>query len=93
MCYDRTSAGKRPMCATVCPSQALFFGTRDQIDALRPRSAPINQFKFGEQIIKTKVNMMAPRTGQAEYVDVTAAMGEQTIDKKITLNILDSVFE
>ena len=20
MCYDRTSAGKRPMCATVCPS-------------------------------------------------------------------------
>ena len=23
MCYDRTSVGKRPMCATVCPSQAL----------------------------------------------------------------------
>ena len=27
MCYDRTSVGKKPMCATVCPSQALFFGT------------------------------------------------------------------
>ena len=26
MCYDRTSAGLRPMCATVCPSQALSFG-------------------------------------------------------------------
>src|SRR5512141_276828 len=23
MCYDRTSVGKKPMCATVCPSQAL----------------------------------------------------------------------
>jgi Fe-S-cluster-containing dehydrogenase component len=35
MCYDRTSAGKKPMCATVCPSQALFFGTREQVLALR----------------------------------------------------------
>jgi len=25
MCYDRTSSGKRPMCATVCPSQALAY--------------------------------------------------------------------
>ena len=33
MCYDRTSVGKKPMCATVCPSQALFFGTREQIAA------------------------------------------------------------
>jgi Fe-S-cluster-containing dehydrogenase component len=31
MCYDRSSVGKKPMCATVCPSQALFFGTREQI--------------------------------------------------------------
>ncbi|HKW00884.1 MAG TPA: 4Fe-4S dicluster domain-containing protein, partial [Vicinamibacterales bacterium] len=23
MCYDRSSVGKKPMCATVCPSQAL----------------------------------------------------------------------
>jgi len=28
LCYDRTSIGKKPMCASVCPSQALFFGTR-----------------------------------------------------------------
>ena len=25
MCYDRTSAGKKPMCATVCPSGALVL--------------------------------------------------------------------
>ena len=40
MCYDRTSVGKKPMCATVCPSQALFFGTREQIRMLRPQSVP-----------------------------------------------------
>jgi Fe-S-cluster-containing dehydrogenase component len=93
MCYDRTSAGKRPMCATVCPSQALFYGTREQIEEMRPRSIAINQFRFGEQIITTKVHMMAPKTGGAEYVDVTAAMNEQASGKNITLNILDSVFE
>jgi Fe-S-cluster-containing dehydrogenase component len=88
MCYDRTSAGKRPMCATVCPSQALFFGTREQIEQLRPRSSPKNDFHFGQQVITTKVNMMLPKHGRAEYVDVTAAMSEQTIGKNITLNIL-----
>ena len=81
------------MCATVCPSQALFFGTRAQLEVLRPRSTPINRFKFGEQIITTRVNMMAPRAGRAEYVDVTAAMNEQTIGKSIMLNILDSGYE
>jgi Fe-S-cluster-containing dehydrogenase component len=88
MCYDRTSAGKKPMCATVCPSGALFFGTREQIERLRPRSTPINQFRFGDQVITTKVNMMAPKAGRAEYVDVTAAMNEGAVGKEITLNVL-----
>src|SRR5262249_18893006 len=90
MCYDRASAGKKPMCATVCPSGALFFGTREQIEQLRPRSTSINQFRFGDQVITTKVNMMTPKIGQAEYVDVTASMSEQAIGKEITFNILDS---
>ena len=47
MCYDRTSVGKKPMCATVCPSQALFFGTREEIEQLRPLSTPVNTFQFG----------------------------------------------
>ena len=29
-CYDRTSIGLAPMCASVCPSQALWFGTPDE---------------------------------------------------------------
>src|ERR1044071_5355603 len=60
MCYDRTSTGKKPMCASVCPSQALFYGTRAEVEQLRPQSRPINEFQFGHQIIRTKVNMMVP---------------------------------
>jgi Fe-S-cluster-containing dehydrogenase component len=92
MCYDRTSEGLKPMCATVCPSQALFFGTREEIELLRPRSVPTNEFRFGEQTITTKVNMMLPRAGKAEYVDVTQAMGEGTLGKTISLNILDDMY-
>ncbi len=74
MCYDRTSEGKRPMCATVCPSQALFFGTREAIERLRPRSRPINEFRFGSQTIHTKVHMMVPRETAVMHIDVTDAM-------------------
>jgi len=74
MCYDRTSEGKRPMCATVCPSQALFFGTREDMDRLRPRSRPINEFHFGLQTIHTKVRMMVPRDAVVSHLDVTDAM-------------------
>jgi len=79
MCYDRTSVGKKPMCATVCPSQALFFGTREQIDTLRPRSIPTNQFRFGGQTITTGVQVMVPRDGERPpLIDVTAAMEVET---------------
>ncbi len=39
MCYDRTSVGLKPMCASVCPSQALSFGTREEMARLRPRAS------------------------------------------------------
>ena len=74
MCYDRTSVGKKPMCATVCPSGALHFGTREEIERLRPRSKPVNSFRFGRQTITTRVNLMVPRTAPVEHVDVTAAL-------------------
>jgi Fe-S-cluster-containing dehydrogenase component len=74
MCYDRTSVGKRPMCATVCPSQALFFGTHAEIEAIRPRSRPINEFHFGQQTIHTKVRMMVPREAPVNHLDVADAM-------------------
>jgi Fe-S-cluster-containing dehydrogenase component len=94
MCYDRSSAGLKPMCATVCPSQALFFGTREEIEQLRPRSRPTNRFRFGEQTITTKVNMMVPRHSAVEHVDVTAAMNEPPEGQRIALDVLaGAVFE
>ncbi len=83
MCYDRTSVGKKPMCATVCPSQALFYGTRAEIEQLRPQSSPINQFQFGRQTISTRVYVMTPRAlpRPAALIDVTAAMHEQPVNR------------
>jgi len=57
MCYDRTSIGKRPMCATVCPSQALSYVRPEEIASRREK--PTNIFYFGSQKITTKVYMMA----------------------------------
>ncbi|MBS1715582.1 MAG: 4Fe-4S dicluster domain-containing protein [Armatimonadetes bacterium] len=59
MCYDRTSVGKKPMCATVCPSQALFFGTAEEIAAQRG-GTPVNEFRFGGKVVTTKVSLMMP---------------------------------
>jgi Fe-S-cluster-containing dehydrogenase component len=68
MCWDRTSAGKRPMCATVCPSQALAYVSEEVIAARRER--PVNEFRFGHQIVRTKVFVMAPEGTSSIAVDV-----------------------
>lgn len=88
MCYDRTSIGLKPMCASVCPSQALAFGTREEMARLRPNAQPLNTFRFGNQLIRTKVNVMVPRTSSEDHVDVTAAMYEPAIGH----DVLDDVF-
>jgi Fe-S-cluster-containing dehydrogenase component len=58
-CYDRTSVGKKPMCATVCPSQALAFATREEIERTR-RGTAINEWRFGDEIVRTKVFVIVP---------------------------------
>ena len=94
MCYDRTSIGKRPMCATVCPSQALFFGTREQIDRLRPRSRAINEFHFGQQKIHTKVRMMVPREAPLNHLDVADAMfGSEEVPDADDLMLSEALYE
>jgi Fe-S-cluster-containing dehydrogenase component len=67
MCYDRTSVGLRPMCATVCPSGALWYGRRDVLERARPNSSPVNTFVFGRQQVRTKVHIMMPK-GSTELV-------------------------
>lgn len=81
MCYDRTSIGKRPMCATVCPSQALYYGTRSELDALRPNSRPVNEFQFGAQTITTKVKMLVPTTSAVTNIDVVASLFDEPVGR------------
>ena len=67
MCYDRSSVGKKPMCATVCPSGALTFTTMEEIQRTR-QGIPINSWKFGAEEVKTKVHVIVPR--EVTRVDV-----------------------
>jgi Fe-S-cluster-containing dehydrogenase component len=79
MCYDRTSVGKKPMCASVCPSQALLFGTREEVMRLRPGSRILNSFRFGRQTITTRVNMLVPARAAVEHLDVLSALHEPPV--------------
>ena len=88
LCYDRTSVGKKPMCASVCPSQALFFGTREEIAGLRPGSRVLNAFRFGNQTITTKVNMLVPKDATAEALDVLSALHEPPAGNDAGENVL-----
>ena len=67
MCYDRTSTGRRPMCATVCPSGALAFTTIEEIMRTRQGRA-VNDWRFGEQRVRTKVHVLVPT--EVVHVDV-----------------------
>src|SRR5205807_58299 len=69
MCYDRTSVGKRPMCATVCPSQALAYTTREEIERTR-RGTPINEWTFAGERVRTKVYVMVPPETERITVDL-----------------------
>jgi len=71
MCYDRSSVGLAPMCASVCPSQALWFGTREEF--ARTRSGVlVDDFVFGRQAVRTKVYTVAHEPGP---VDVLSGRG------------------
>ncbi len=54
MCTDRTSEGLAPMCASVCPSEALWYGTIEDFNDTR-RGSLFRDFMFGRQQVRTKV--------------------------------------
>ena len=54
MCTDRTSEGLAPMCASVCPSEALWYGTINEFNDTR-RGSLLRDFMFGRQQVRTKV--------------------------------------
>src|SRR5207247_7781757 len=88
LCYDRTSVGKKPMCATVCPSGALFYGSREEVEQLRPRSVPVDRFQFGGQPINTRVNILTPRKAPPERVDILSVLIAQPLGQVVDLNLL-----
>jgi Fe-S-cluster-containing dehydrogenase component len=75
MCYDRTSVGKRPMCATVCPSGALTFTTRENIESTRQGMA-IRDWQFGGETVRTTGNVLVPR--KVQKLNVTIEQIETT---------------
>ena len=54
MCTDRTSEGYAPMCASVCPSEALWYGTAEEFRETRS-GALLDNWLFGRQRVRTKV--------------------------------------
>lgn len=93
MCYDRTSVGKKPMCATVCPSGALHYGPMSEIEAARPLSQPMNEFRFGGQTIRTKVLMMVPRQSPVTHLDVMDGMFESDPSPEDDAMLAGALFE
>ncbi len=77
MCYDRTSTGRRPMCATVCPSQALAFTTKEAIERTR-RGTPVNAWRFGQEVVPTKVFVMLPAAAPTIHIDTVRRGGAAT---------------
>lgn len=71
MCYDRTSVGLKPMCASVCPSEALWFGTPEEFDETRVGTL-VNDWTFGNQAVTTKVRAVVREPGP---IDVMAGDG------------------
>jgi Fe-S-cluster-containing dehydrogenase component len=67
MCYDRTSIGLAPMCASVCPSQALWFGSPEEFARTRPGRL-VNEWWFGNQLVRTKVRTVAHEPGPVDVV-------------------------
>ena len=60
LCYDRTSEGLAPMCASVCPTGALFYGSLDELLRERPSAAATDLVAFGEQEVRTGAAFVVP---------------------------------
>jgi Fe-S-cluster-containing dehydrogenase component len=67
MCLDRTSQDLAPMCASVCPSQALWFGTREEFAVTRAGMLT-DEVLFGRQSVRTKVQTVTRAPGPLDVL-------------------------
>jgi hypothetical protein len=74
------------MCATVCPTQAIFYGTYEEwIAAGRARQGakPINTFYFGQQRVRTRNYVVM--TTEDEVLDLMALVEEADFGKQANI--------
>ena len=86
LCYDRTIQGKGPMCATVCPTQAIFYGAyEDWLAAGRAQQGakPINDFYFGQQKVHTRNYVVM--TSQDEELDLMALVDDVSLTELVEM--------
>ena len=84
MCYDRTSEGLAPMCASVCPSDALWYGTIEQFNDTR-RGSLFRDFMFGRQQVRTKVYTVVDDTADGP-LDVASGRSGSWLDDPFGLD-------
>lgn len=86
LCYDRTSVGLKPMCAAVCPSGALYFGTRQEIEAARASRAA-NLFGLAGVAVQTRNYVMVPSAVDRLRIDLgstrTASPAELQLEEAL----------
>ncbi len=78
LCYDRTSRDLRPMCATVCPSEALFFGTTEELQSRRPGYV-IQEVEFDGHLVRTRNAFVVPVRGDGLVISDERAGGAESI--------------
>lgn len=86
LCYDRTSQGKGPMCTTVCPTQAIWYGTYEEwLAAGRAEQGarPTNQFTFGSQRVQTRHYVVL--TEDEEQLDLTTLTAQADLGRQAEL--------
>jgi hypothetical protein len=74
------------MCATVCPTQAIFYGTYEEWVAAgrgKQGAKPVNTFYFGQQRVRTR-NYVVMRE-EDEELDLLAMVDEINLGWKANL--------
>lgn len=96
MCYDRSSVGLKPMCATVCPSEALYYGPLEEFQSRRHGSV-VDTFFFGNHTVRTLVAILMPKGQTYLDMDVVSHMDarfdNEAFDHIELLDLLDNPAE